>query len=92
MKELRRKIIEIIRDYEIKDGFVRITVRPLSPQEAIGNPEHNDYPIQKGRERLMQADFNGAYGVAFTDMFGDYEGLFYSLQDSVGKNNREGGL
>ena len=58
MKELKRKIIEVIRDYEIKNKLVRITARPLSSQEAIGNPEHGDYPIQKGRERLMQADFN----------------------------------
>ena len=87
MKELKRKIIEIIRDYKIKDGLVRITARPLSSQEAIGNPEHGDYPIQKGRERLMQADFNGAYGVAFTDMFGDYEGFLYELVNMELDNN-----
>ena len=87
MKELKRKIIEVIRDYEIKNGLVRITARPLSLQEAIGNPEHGDYPIQKGRERLMQADFNGAYGVAFTDMFGDYEGFLYELVNMELDNN-----
>ena len=87
MEELKRKIIEIIRDYKIKDGRVRITARPLSSQEAIGNPEHGDYPIQKGQERLMRADFNGAYGVAFTDMFGDYEGFLYELVNIELDNN-----
>lgn len=87
MEELREKIINIIRDYIIKDGRVRVTSRPLSSQEAIGNPEHSDYPIQKGRERLMRADFNGAHGVAFTDMFGDYEGFLYEMVNMKLDNN-----
>ena len=87
MKELKKQINKIIRDYKIKDEIVRIKAKALSSEEAIGNPEHDDYPIQKGRERLMQADFNGAYGVAFTDMFGDYEGSLYEIINMELKNN-----
>ncbi len=87
MKELKKQINKIIRARDIKDGIVRIKTKVLSAEEAIGNPEHNDYPIQKGRERLMQADFNGAYGVAFTDMFGDYEGSLYEIANMELKNN-----
>lgn len=50
-----------------------VVARTLTPEEAIGNPEHGDYPLQKGKERLMQAAFRGAFGQAFTDMFGNYE-------------------
>ncbi|MCD4779622.1 MAG: hypothetical protein K8S27_03600 [Candidatus Omnitrophica bacterium] len=87
MRELKRKITEIIRDYKIKDGLVRITAKPLSSQEAIGNPEHDDYPIQKGREKLMQAEFQGSHGVAFTDMFGDYEGSLFEIINMELENN-----
>ncbi len=87
MKELKEQINKIIRGRKIKDGIVRIKTKVLSAEEAIGNPEHNDYPIQKGQERLMQADFNGAYGVAFTDMFGDYEGSLYEIVNMELKNN-----
>ena len=87
MKELKRKIIEIIRKYKIKDELVHIIARPLSSQEAIGNPEHSDYPIQKGREKLMQAEFRGSYGVAFTDMFGNYEGFLYEIINMELENN-----
>ncbi len=87
MKELKKQINKIIHGRKIKDGIVRIKTKVLSVKEAIGNPEHNDYPIQKGRERLMQADFNGAYGVAFTDMFGDYEGSLYEIINMELKNN-----
>ncbi|MCK5241745.1 hypothetical protein KAR34_04765 [bacterium] len=79
MNELRTKILKIIDKYKLKDGIVRVRAKVLSPEEAIGNPEHNDYPIQKGRERLMQAEYEGAFGVAFTDMFGNYEGSLYEI-------------
>jgi hypothetical protein len=46
----------------------------LTPEEAIGRPEELDYPLLKGKERLMQAKLRGTPGQAFTDMFGRYEG------------------
>ena len=54
----------------------RITVNagPLSVQEAIGSPEGNDFPIQKGKEKLMEATFRGARGQAFTDHYGNFSG------------------
>ncbi|MCK4533647.1 hypothetical protein KAU39_07640 [bacterium] len=87
MITLKKEMNRIIRDYKIKDGLVKIKTKVLSPEEAIGNPEHNDYPIQKGRERLMQANFNGAHGVAFTDMFGSYEASLYEIINMELKNN-----
>ena len=87
MKKLKKRITEVIKDYEIKDGLVRITAKPLSSQEAIGSPEHDDYPIQKGREKLMQAEFQGSHGVAFTDMFGDYEGSLFEIINMELDNN-----
>jgi hypothetical protein len=57
---------------------VRVKVRTLTPQEAIGDPEHRDYPLVKGKERMMSADFRGAQGQAFTDQFGNFQA---SLED-----------
>lgn len=87
MTKLKVEIKKIIYKYRIKDDIVRIKAKVLSPEEAIGNPEHNDYPIQKGNEKMMQADFNGSFGVAFTDMFGDYEGSLYEIIDMELNNN-----
>ena len=53
---------------------IQIRVRTLSPQEAIGNPEDKDYPLTKGRERMMEAEFKGCFGQAFTDMYGNFSG------------------
>ncbi len=38
---------------------IQVRVRTLSPQEAIGDPEDKDYPLTKGRERMMEAEFKG---------------------------------
>jgi len=53
---------------------ITITARTLSTQEAIGDPEGDDFPLQKGKERLMEAEFLGSRGQAFTDQFGDFSG------------------
>jgi len=48
---------------------IDVTCRSLTSREAIGTPEHDDYPIIKGREIMIEALFNGAAGQAFTDEF-----------------------
>ncbi len=57
-----------------------ISARPLSPEEAIGNPDRDDYPILKGKEVMIEATFRESRGQAFTDMPGNFQG---SLQDLV---------
>ena len=71
---IKNKFLEIIEGMDLESEEVRIFAKPLTPEEAIGNPEDQDYPIQKGKERLLQAEFRGSHGQAFTDMFGNYEG------------------
>ena len=66
---------------------VKVLARTLSPEEAIGNPEDNDYPLQKGKERLMQAEFKGFHGQAFTDMFGNFEGELSQIIEMELNNN-----
>ena len=48
-----------LREQAIRHGFmeqqVSIRVRPMTPEQAIGNPDDTDYPIVKGRERILEA-------------------------------------
>jgi hypothetical protein len=53
---------------------IQVIAEPLTPEEAIGHPEDLDYPLLKGKERLVQARFKETPGQAFTDMFGRFEG------------------
>ena len=51
-----------------------VNAKALSQEEAIGRPKENDYPLAKGRERLMEATFEGSRGQAFTDLFAHWQG------------------
>ena len=82
-EDLRQKATDVLKSHHLLEERVSIKARVLSVEEAIGNPEGDDFPLQKGKERLMQADFQGSLGQAFTDRFGDYEG---SLKEILAKS------
>lgn len=70
----REYLKKVAHSHQIFEDRVSIKARPLSSEEVIGNPEEKDYPLLKGKERMMQAEFRGCFGQAFTDMYGNYEG------------------
>ncbi|HIC92971.1 MAG TPA: hypothetical protein EYP09_01805 [Anaerolineae bacterium] len=84
---LREELARIVQQEDLGSKEIIIRAFPLSPEEAIGNPEERDYPLVKGRERLMQAEFQGAKGQAFTDMHGDFSGSLAEVLEMDLKNN-----
>ncbi|MEW6077317.1 MAG: DUF364 domain-containing protein [Thermodesulfobacteriota bacterium] len=85
--QLREKFARICREQNLMDQNVQVKARTLTVEEAIGNPEADDFPLQQGKERLMQADFLGSSGQAFTDRFGNFEGALRDIIDSPLTNN-----
>jgi hypothetical protein len=85
--EIRRKIFKICRHQDLLSHPVRVRARALTTEEAIGNPEADDFPLQKGKERLMQAEFFDSAGQAFTDQFGDFEGILEDILQMPLENN-----
>ena len=79
--KIKERFAQIVAENNLSDETVRVSAKTLNPEEAIGNPENKDFPILKGHERLMQAEFRGSFGQAFTDMYGDFAG---TLQDVRG--------
>lgn len=78
---MRYQLRKLIDENSWHDARVRVNVKTLTAEEAIGNPEHDDYPLVKGRERMMEADFEGAKGQAFTDRFGNFDGTMGVVTD-----------
>ena len=87
LEALRKKLACIVKQHHLGAGEVNIQAFPLSPREAIGNPEEKDYPLVKGRERLMQAEFRGSKGQAYTDMYGDFSGKLSEILEMDLRNN-----
>ncbi len=77
---LKDSLTKIVKEKGLELEKVEVYAAPLSPEEAIGNPQEKDYPLVLGKERLMEAHFKGSKGHAFTDMHGDFSG---SLSDVV---------
>ncbi|MBU2550765.1 MAG: hypothetical protein KKB20_20315 [Proteobacteria bacterium] len=78
---------ELIESNGWENEGIRVQVRTLSPDEAIGRPEDQDYPIIKGRERMMEAEFHGARGQAFTDMPGGFSGTLKQIAEMELESN-----
>jgi len=78
--EIKEKFCQLINDEDIWSSRINVVnVRSLTPQEAIGNPERDDFPLLKGKEVMIQADFRGSKGQAFTDMPGNYSGTLRDI-------------
>jgi hypothetical protein len=84
---LKERALKLWDEQGLLDQKVLVQARTLSTEEAIGNPEADDFPLQKGKERLMQAEFQGSIGQVFTDQFGDFEGSLKEILEMDLKNN-----
>ena len=67
--QLKEALRKEIQTHSLSGQNISVRCKALSATEAIGNPEHDDYPIIKGKEVMVEAVFKGAKGQAFTDEF-----------------------
>ena len=77
--DLMTKFREIVHDNGLEGRTITITGKILTTHEAIGNPRRQDFPLITGKERLMEADFMGSKGQAFTDQPGHFEGTLSDI-------------
>lgn len=86
--QIQMQCLDLIAKHRMEAVPTRVQVRDLTPEEAIGNPEHRDYPLIKGRERLLEADILGSKGQAFTDTPGGFSGTLMEAADLPMDDNR----
>jgi hypothetical protein len=80
-KDVKVRFFSLIKEKELMSSKVEVvSARTLTPQEVIGKPDRNDFPLLKGKEVMIQAGFKGSLGQAFTDTPGNYSG---SLQEVI---------
>lgn len=65
-EQLRKAFTATVAQHGLEKEPLRVRCRALSVDEAIGSPEENDYPIQRGKEKMVQAEFCGHFGQAFS--------------------------
>jgi hypothetical protein len=74
LETAKAKIKRIVDEQGWRDIGVSVSVKTLSPEEAIGNPVRRDYPIVEGKERVIEVDVMGCRAQAFTDSPRDFSG------------------
>ena len=84
---IREKFIKLIKEHGLEGEEVIVKAAALSTEQAIGNPSDKDYPLVKGEERLMQAEFRGSRGQVFTDRYGDFSGRLADIAQMDLNNN-----
>lgn len=78
LENARRELERIIKENNLNPEDV-ITVRALTPDEAIGAKADENFVIKKGKERVIEAVYRDARGQAFTDAPGNWEGTLSEL-------------
>lgn len=92
-EELREALRNEIQKHNLSGKNISVRCKALSASEAIGKPEHDDYPIIKGKEVMVEAVFEGVKGQAFTD---EFENADYLVDDllkiKLNSNKRRAGF
>ena len=76
---LRARFIEVLNENGIEKEPVEVICRSLSPEEAIGTPGRQDFPILTGKDVMVQAEFRGCRGQAFTDAPASFSGTLSEI-------------
>ncbi|MFH2123804.1 MAG: DUF364 domain-containing protein [Pseudomonadota bacterium] len=86
---LRTALKSAIEEHDLAGQTLSVRCKALAAHEAIGRPKHTDYPIIKGREVMVEADFQGAKGQAFTDEFEQADFPVHELLTMTLDSNRK---
>jgi uncharacterized protein (DUF4213/DUF364 family) len=67
LERTRPLLRQLAQKAGLLEASVSVLAKPLTPEEAIGTPGRRDFPIQVGKERVIEAVVDGSRGHAFTD-------------------------
>lgn len=75
------EFVRILEEHDMASDEIIIKARGLSPEEAIGNTSRKDYPILSGREVMLEAEYRGSGGQAFTSAPSGFRGKLSDILD-----------
>ena len=89
LDEARSRLIDIssAQGWNENEKIFVVSARNLTPEEAIGKPDRDDYPLLNGKEVMLESRFQGGIGQAFTDQPGRFEGTLGEVLHMPLNNN-----
>lgn len=82
LEQARSKLRALIAGAGLGDVPVRVDVRALEPEEAIGTVERTDYPIVAGKEAMIEAHLLSGRAQAFTDAPSEFRGTLNEIVEN----------
>ena len=81
-QKLKERFRQLLTEHHIENEEVTIFCRALSPEEAIGKTKRQDFPIISGKDIMIEANFRGSRGQAFTDAPTAFSGTLGEILES----------
>jgi len=78
---------KLIEENELLKKKISVLAKPLSVEEAIGEPGRRDFPIIEGKERILEAVIDGSKGHTFTDSAKEFKGELHQIAKLPLANN-----
>lgn len=92
-KILKERFKQVLKEHQIENDRLSVSCRALTPEEAIGKTKRTDYPILTGKDVMIQAEYKGFRGQAFTDAPATFEGMLEDiLQMDIEHNAHNRGI
>ena len=82
LEDAREKFSAIVAKHKLGGETVQVKVSPLSAKQAIGSPSRQDFALLEGKEVMIEAQFRGSFGQAFTDQPQSFEGTIGDVLES----------
>lgn len=86
-QNLKEKYQQLLIENRLEEEAVNITCRALSAEEAIGQTTRKDFPINTGKDVMIQAAYRSGRGQAFTDTPAVFEGTLADVSHLDIQNN-----
>jgi hypothetical protein len=80
LEQAKERFSALVHELGLGEEDVRVIIAPLTAQEAIGTPNRDDYALLEGREVMIEAQFRGSFGQAFTDQPKAFHGPLKAVQ------------
>ena len=75
LQRAKERFILLVDDHGLRNEVVKVTIGTLSPEQAIGSPGRTDFALLGGKEVMIESQFKGSYGQAFTNQPQQLNGL-----------------
>jgi len=75
LQKAKERLITMVDDHKLRGETVQVAIGTLSPEQAIGKPDREDFALLGGKEVMIEAQFKQHFGQSFTNQPRSFHGL-----------------